>query len=128
MASAAILVHTTGDTPTKSKLSQLKSNQHQLAPINQPHNNINAGETEYNGGQRRRGRGQDRGPRGCGNGGNSNNWYDQQDQGASCGQGQQDFQYNRGCGQDNSFQGQQRQWDGNDSNNHDRDNRDRNSE
>ena len=34
MASAAILVHTTGSTPTKGKSSQPKSNQHQLAPIN----------------------------------------------------------------------------------------------
>ena len=49
MASAAILVHTTGNTPTKSKSSQPKSNQHQLAPINQSHDNPNTGETEYNG-------------------------------------------------------------------------------
>ena len=35
MASAAILVHTASNTPTKSKSSQPKSNQHQLAPINQ---------------------------------------------------------------------------------------------
>ena len=34
MTSAAILVHTAGNTPTKSKSSQPKSNQHQLAPIN----------------------------------------------------------------------------------------------
>ena len=34
MASAAILVHTASTTPTKSKSSQPKSNQHQLAPIN----------------------------------------------------------------------------------------------
>ena len=33
MASAAILVHTAGNTPTKSKSSQPKSNQHQLALI-----------------------------------------------------------------------------------------------
>ena len=52
MASAAILVHTAGNTPTKSKSSQPKSNQHQLAPINQSHDNPNTGETEYNGGQR----------------------------------------------------------------------------
>ena len=45
-----------------------------------------------------------------------------------CSQIQRDFQYNRGQGQDNSFQGRRRQWDGNDSNNHDRDNQDRNSE
>ena len=49
MASAAILVHTAGNTPTKSKSSQVKSNQHQLAPINQPQDNPNTGETEYNG-------------------------------------------------------------------------------
>ena len=50
MASAAILVHTVGNTPTKSKSSQPKSNQHQLAPINQSQDNPNTGETEYNGG------------------------------------------------------------------------------
>ena len=60
--------------------------------------------------------------------GNSDNWYNQQDRGTGHSQAQQDFQYNRGCGQDNSFQGQRRQWDGNDSNNRDRDNRDRNSD
>ena len=36
MASAAIVVHTAENVPTKGKLSQPKSNQHQLAPINQP--------------------------------------------------------------------------------------------
>ena len=128
MASAAILVHTAGNTPIKSKSSQPKTNQHQLAPINQSQDNPNTGETEYNGGQRGRGRGHDRGSRGHGNGGNSNNRYDHQDRGAGCGQGQQDFQYNKGCGQDNSYRGRRRQWDGNDSNNRDRDNRDRNSD
>ena len=34
IASAAILVHTEGDSTAKSKTSQPKSNQHQLAPIN----------------------------------------------------------------------------------------------
>ena len=128
MASAAILVHTAGNTPTKSKSSQPKSNQHQLAPINQSQDNPNTGETEYNGGQRGRGRRHDRGSRGRGNGGNSNNRYDHQDRGAGRGQGQWDFHYNKGRGQDNSYRGRRRQWDGNDSNNHDRDNRDRNSD
>ena len=49
MASAAILVHTVDNTPTKGKLSQPKSNQHQLAPINQPQENPNTGDTDYNG-------------------------------------------------------------------------------
>ena len=49
MASAAILVHTAGTNPTKSKSSQPKSNQHQLAPINQSQENPNTGGTEYNG-------------------------------------------------------------------------------
>ena len=128
MASAAILVHTVGNTPTKSKSSQPKSNQHQLAPITQSQENPNTGETEYNGGQHGRGRGHDRGSRGRGNGGNSNNRYDHQDRGAGHGQGQRDFQYNKGRGQDNSYRGRRRQWDGNDSNNRDRDNRDRNSD
>ena len=61
MASAAILVHTVGNTPTKGKSSQPKSNQHQLAPINQPQDNPNTGDTDYNGGQCSRGRGHDRG-------------------------------------------------------------------
>ena len=51
LASAAILVHTAGNTPTKGKSSQPKSNQHQLAPINQPQDPPNTGKIEYNGGQ-----------------------------------------------------------------------------
>ena len=128
MESAAILVHTTGNTPTKTKSSQPKSNQHQLAPINPSQDNPNVGEPEYSGGQRGRGRVHDRGSRGHGNGGNSNNQYDHQDRGAGHGQGQRDFHYNKGRGQDNSYRGRRRQWDGNDSNNRDRDNRDRNSD
>ena len=128
MASAAILVHTAGNTPTKGKLSQPKSNQHQLAPINQTQDNPHSGETEYNGGQRGKGCGHDRGSHGRGNGGNSNNRYDHQDRGAGRGQGQRDFHYNRGHGQDNSYRGRRSQWDRNDSNNRDRDNRDRNSD
>ena len=130
MASAAILVHTVENTPTKGKSSKHKSNQHQLAPINQSQTqeNPSTGDTEYNGGQRGRGRGNYRGPRGRGNGGNSNNRYDNPERGAGRGQGQRDFNYNRGRGQDNSYRGRRRQWDGNDSNNRDRDNRDRNSD
>ena len=105
MASAAILVHTAGNTPTKSKSSQPKSNQHQLAPINQSQDNPNTGETEYNGGQCGRGSGRDRSSHGRGNGANSDNWYDNQDRGTGRGQGQWDFQYNRGRGQENSFRG-----------------------
>ena len=128
MASAAILVHTVDNTPTKGKSSQPKSNQHQLAPINQPQENINTGDNDHNGGQRGRGRGYDRGSRGRGNGGNSHNRYDHQDRGTGRGQGQRDFNYSRGRGQDNSYRGRRRQWEGNDSNNRDRDNRDRNSD
>ena len=96
MASAAILVHTVDNTPTKDKSSQPKSNQHQLAPINQPQENPNTGDTDYNGGQCGRGRRHDRGTHGCGNGGNSNNRYDQPERGPGRGQGQRDFHYNRG--------------------------------
>ena len=128
MASAAILVHTVDNTATKSKSSQPKSNQHQLAPINQQHQNPNTGDTDYNGGQRGRGRGHDKGTRGRGNGGNSNGRYDNPERGVGRGQGQRDFHYNKGRGQDNSYRGRRRQWDGNDSNNRDRDNRDRNSD
>ena len=53
MASAAILVHTAQNAPTKGKSSQQKSNQHQLAPINQPQDPPNAGDMDYTGGQRR---------------------------------------------------------------------------
>ena len=88
MASAAILVHTVDNTSTKGKSSQPKSNQHQLAPINQPQENLNTGDTDYNGGQRGRGRGNDRGSQGRGNGGNSNNRYDHQDWGTGHHQGQ----------------------------------------
>ena len=96
LASAAILVHTAGNTPTRGKSSQPKSNQHQLAPINQSQDPPNTGETDYNGGQRGRGRGHDRSSCGHGNRGNSDNQYDNQDQGAGHSQGQRDFQYNRG--------------------------------
>ena len=128
MASAAILVHTEDNTATKSKSSQPKSNQHQLAPINQPQENPNTGDGDYNGGQHGRGHGHDRGTCGRGSGGNSNNWYDHQEHGTGRGQGQRDFHYNKGRGQDNSYRGRRRQWDGNDLNNRDRDNRDRNSD
>ena len=64
MASAAILVHTAGYTPTKSKSSQPKSDQHQLAPINQSQDNPNTWKTDYNGGKHRRGHEHDRGSRG----------------------------------------------------------------
>ena len=87
MASAAILVHTEDNTPTKGKSSQPKSHQHQLAHINQPHENPNTGDSDYNGGQRGRGRRHDRGTHGRGNGGNSNNWYDHQERGAGHSQG-----------------------------------------
>ena len=99
MASAAILVHTEDNTATKSKSSQPKSNQHQLAPINQPQENPNTGDSDYNGGQRGRGCGHDRGTHGHGSGGNSNNWYDHQERRAGRGQGQRDFHYNKGRGQ-----------------------------
>ena len=128
MASATILVHTAENTSTKGKSSQAKSNQHQLAPINQSQNTPNIGETDYSGGQRSHGRGRERSSRGHGNGGSSDNQYDQQHRGAGRGQGQQNFQYNRGRGQDNPFRGRRRQWDENDSNNRDRDNRDRNND
>ena len=79
LASAAILVHTAGNKPTKGKSSQPKSNQHQLAPINQSQEPPDTWETDYNGAQRGRGCGRDRSSRGHGNGGNSDNWYDNQD-------------------------------------------------
>ena len=85
MASAAILVHTVDNTPTKGKSSQPKSNQHQLAPINQPQpqENPSTGDTDYNGGQCGRGRRNYRGSRGRGNASNSSNQYDHQDRALS---------------------------------------------
>ena len=103
MASAAILVHTTQNAPTKGKSSQPKSNQ--LTPINQPQDPQNRGDMDYTGGQRRQGCGHDRSSCGHGEGGNSENWYDHQNRGAGHGQAQRDFQYNKGRGQDNSFRG-----------------------
>ena len=81
MASAAILVHTAENATVKSKSSKPKSNQHQLAPINQSQtsDNNSTGDNDYNGGQRGRGCGNYRGPRGRGNNSNSNNRYDNQD-------------------------------------------------
>ena len=51
IGSAAILVHTAGNSPEKTKTSQPKSNQHQLSPISPPQDQSNRGEGEYNGGQ-----------------------------------------------------------------------------
>ena len=81
MASAAILVHTVGNAAVKGKSSKPKSNQHQLAPINQPQtsDNNSTGDNDYNGGQRGRGPGNYRGPRGRGKNGNSNKRYDNQE-------------------------------------------------
>ena len=107
MASAAILVHTAENATVKGKSSKPKSNQHQLAPINQSQtsDNHSTGDNDYNGGQRGRGRGNYRGPRGRGNNGNSNNRYDNQERGPGRGQGQRDFNYSRGRGHDNSYRG-----------------------
>ena len=59
MASAAILVHTAENATVKGKPSKPKSNQHQLAPINQSQtsDNHSTGDNDYNGGQRGRGHG-----------------------------------------------------------------------
>ena len=105
MASSAILVHTESNTPTKRKSSQPKSNQHQLALINQPQDLQPAADNEYTGGQRGQGHGRDGSSRGQGDGGHSENRFDQNDRGAGRGQQNRDFHYNRGRGQDNSFRG-----------------------
>ena len=105
MASAAILVHTAQNAPTKAKASQPKTNQHQLAPINQPQGLPATGEVDYNGEHRGCGCGCNQSSWGRGEGGNSENRFDQQDRGAGRGQFQRDFQYSRGRGQDNSYRG-----------------------
>ena len=81
MASAAILVHTAENATVKGKSSKPKSNQHQLAPINQSQtsDNNSISDNDYNGGQRGRGHGNYRGPHRRGNSGNSNNQYDNQE-------------------------------------------------
>ena len=81
MASAAILVHTAENAAVKGKSSKPKSNQHQLAPINQSQtsDNNSTGDNDYNGGQCSRGCRNYRGPHGRGNSGNSNNRYDNQE-------------------------------------------------
>ena len=97
MASAAILVHTAQNVPTKGKSSQPKTNQHQLAPINQPQDPPQTGEVDYNGGHRGRAvMNAIEVHEGCGEGGNPENQFDHQDRGAGRGQSQRDFQYNRG--------------------------------
>ena len=57
LGSATILVHTAGQTPDKSKTTQPKINQHQLAPINTSTDNTVRDDTENTGGQHGRGRG-----------------------------------------------------------------------
>ena len=82
MESAAILVHTAQNPPTKSKSSQPKSNQHQLALINQPQDPQSTGDMECTGEQQGRGCGCERSSCGRGEGGNYDNRFDHQDQGA----------------------------------------------
>ena len=103
MASAATLVHTAGSTPTKGKSSQPKSNQHQWPLL------INHRTHQIQGRQIIMGDNTDKDVDtievhlAMEMEGTLINWYDHQDQGASHGQIQRDFQYNRGRGQDNSF-------------------------
>ena len=94
MASAAILVHTESNTPTKHKSSQPKSNQHQLAPINQSQDPQPTADNGYTGGQRGCRRGCSGSSRGRGDSRHSENRFDQNDLGASHGQQNRDFHYN----------------------------------
>ena len=121
MASAALLVHTAGDAKPKSKDSQPKSMQHQLAPINPPQQqNDNNGNEDFRGNYRGRGRGRDRRPRGRGSGGNSEN-RDNRDREGNRGEYKQGYNDNRGQSQENSSRGRRKQWD----EKGDRNNRDR---
>ena len=121
MASAALLVHTAGDVKPKSKDSQPKSMQHQLAPINPPQQqNDNSGNEDFRGNYRGRGRGRDRRSRGRGGRGNSEN-RDDRDREGNRGEYKQGYNDNRGQSQENSSQGRKKQWD----DNGDRNNRDR---
>ena len=105
IGSAAILVHTAGNSPEKTKTSQPKSNEHQLSPISPPQDQSNRMEGEYNGGQHGRGHRHDCGSHGWGSFGNSDNRYKHQDRGGGRGETKRDFSDNRGRGQDNSFRG-----------------------
>ena len=74
MASAALIVHTAGDVKPKSKDTQPKSMQHQLAPINPPQQqNDNNGNDDFRGNYRGHSRGRDRRSRRGGGRGNSEN-------------------------------------------------------
>ena len=95
-ASAAILVHTSTDSPEKGKNSQHKSNQHQLAPIYPPQEQQNRSGGEFGNGKRGRGRGNDRDNRGRGRYGNSENRYENQDRGGGRSQGRREYNENRG--------------------------------
>ena len=128
VASTAILVHTPNDSPEKGKNPHHKSNQHQLAPINLPHEEHNRTAGEFGNGQRGQGRGNDRSSRGQGGFGNSENRYNNQDRGGGRGQGRREFNDNRGRGQDNFSWGRCKPWENNDFGNRDRDNRDRNND
>ena len=126
LALAAILVHTASQPRAKTKTSQPKSNQHQLSPINHlPENQTHREDSEYTRGQRGRGHGCDRGSHGWGGFTGSDNRYEHPECGGGRGDFKRDFSDNRGRGQDSSLRGQRKQWDGNDSNNRNRENRDR---
>ena len=74
MASTALLVHTAGDVKPKSKDTQPKSMQHQLAPINPPQQqNDNNGNDDFRGNYQGHGRGRDQRSHRRGGRGNSQN-------------------------------------------------------
>ena len=124
MASSAILVHTAGEANPKNTLAQPKSNQHQLAPTNPPQQENSRGDGAYGGNYRGHGPRQHPNYHGHGNGGNSNNRDDQGQGGGRC-EFKRGYNENRGRGQENSSRGHRKQWDGNNYDNHDRDNRER---
>ena len=74
IASAAILVHTAGNSPAKGKTSQPKSNQHQSSSINPPQDQSNRGMGNITG-RGGQGHGRNHGSYGWGSFGNSDNQY-----------------------------------------------------
>ena len=82
-------------------MSQRKSNQHQLSPINSPQDHEIKAEGDYQEGQCGHGWGCDCSSCGHGHFGNHDNRYDQQDCGGGCGETKRDFSENRGRGQEN---------------------------
>ena len=117
MASATLLAHTVPDAKLTSKQPQPQINQHQLAPTNpsSQEEQTTGNNHDYRGNFRGRGRGGNRGSRGRGGGRNPDSREDR-DRGGNRGEYKQNYNDNRGQGQENSSRGRRKQWDNNNDN------------